>query len=185
MTKKNTISPEDLALFHAEMREVTPLKSQKPKIRSERILPSSQPVRRKHFITDEAPAVTLWDLSDYYHDPVAAESLLIFHHPGIGKQHIQTLRTGNLSLEAKLDLHGLKPDAAKKRLCQFLQQQIQQQRRWVLIIHGKGGRFGEMPVLKNLVNHWLRQIPSVLAFHSAQSKHGGNGAVYVLLKKCS
>jgi len=38
-------------------------------------------------------------------------------------------------------------------------------------------------VIKNKVNSWLRQHQDVLAFHSAMPKDGGNGAVYVLLKK--
>jgi DNA-nicking Smr family endonuclease len=34
-----------------------------------------------------------------------------------------------------------------------------------------------------MVNRWLRAVDNVLAFHSAQAKDGGSGAVYVLLKK--
>ena len=37
--------------------------------------------------------------------------------------------------------------------------------------------------IKSYVNHWLREIPEVLAYHSAQRHHGGVGAVYVLLRK--
>jgi|GEM_PF-590146 len=122
------------------------------------------------------------DLSDYYANPVQSESLLHYHQPGVSRLQVHALKTGKLSYQAKLDLHGLKPDAAKERLNQFLTQQIQLQHCWVLIIHGKGGRFGEAPVLKNLINRWLPQIPRVLGFHSAQPKHGGAGATYVLLK---
>ncbi|MGV3740382.1 MAG: Smr/MutS family protein [Gammaproteobacteria bacterium] len=183
MTKKSSLSPEDLALFHSEMQHVTPLKSKKPKIPNERLMTPPLPTRSKQPEPLQEENYTGWDLSDYYANPVQSESLLIYHQPGIGKQQLHALKTGNLTYQAKLDLHGLKPDAAKERLCQFLRQKIQQQQRWVLIIHGKGGRFGEAPILKNLVNLWLRQIPIVLAFHSAHPKHGGPGAIYVLLKK--
>ena len=37
--------------------------------------------------------------------------------------------------------------------------------------------------LKGCVNHWLRELDPVQAFHSAQPHHGGTGAVYVLLRK--
>jgi DNA-nicking Smr family endonuclease len=38
-------------------------------------------------------------------------------------------------------------------------------------------------VLKGYVDHWLRELEAVQAFHSAQLSHGGTGAVYVLLRK--
>lgn len=208
MSKNNHISPEDLTLFNHEMRDVMPLKKQKPKERTECVRPKSFELRirkatsqsslsnhshgasvrtsidppDRNRMSSQADILSLQDLSDYYATPVQSESLLIYHQPGIGRMQIQSLRTGQLSYQAKLDLHGLKADDAKIHVTQFLSGQVQAQHRWVLIIHGKGGRFGEAPVLKNLVNHWLRQIPTVLAFHSAQPKHGGAGAVYVLLK---
>jgi DNA-nicking Smr family endonuclease len=55
----------------------------------------------------------------------------------------------------------------------------------VLIIHGKGGYDGGPSLLKSQVNHWLKQMPEVLAYHSAVRQHGGLGAVYVLLKRNS
>lgn len=185
MTKKTPLSPEDHALFQRAVQDVTPLKAQKPKIEAERTQQPGIPKKRLRH-TETYPRLGARglcdDLSDYYANPVQAESLLHYHQPGVSRLQVHALKTGNLSYQAKLDLHGLKPDAAKERLGQFLSQQIQQQHRWVLIIHGKGGRFGETPVLKNLVNRWLPQIPHVLGFHSAQSKHGGTGAMYVLLK---
>jgi DNA-nicking Smr family endonuclease len=179
MSKNPPLSPEDLALFQAEMRHVTPLKTSEPKHHAPR--PNPPPIRKKVPVLLEPPAQQ-WDLSDYYADPVQSESLLNYHQAGVSKAQIHALKTGSLHYQAKLDLHGLKADIAKDRLCDFLNRQVQAQHRWVLIIHGKGGRFGEAPVLKNLVNHWLKQIPSVLAYHSAHPKHGGTGAVYVLLK---
>ena len=53
--------------------------------------------------------------------------------------------------------------------------------KYVLIIHGKGRENSE-PILKNKLNHWLRELPTVLAFCSALKKDGGTGAMYVLLK---
>ena len=183
MSKIILISPEDQALFRKEMGDVTPLTTKKPKLTSTNRHHPPIIKRPRDLFEDLAPKVKRWDdLSDYYANPVQAESMLSYHRPGIGRAQIQALNSGKIIYQAKLDLHGLKSDTAKEQLSQFLVRQIQQQHRWVLVIHGKGGRFGETPVLKNLVNHWLQQIPTVLAFHSAQPKHGGTGAVYVLLK---
>ena len=52
------------------------------------------------------------------------------------------------------------------------------------IVHGKGHQSDEgKAVLKPSVAIWLRQIPAVLAYCPAPANAGGDGAVYVLLKK--
>ena len=54
----------------------------------------------------------------------------------------------------------------------------------IKIVHGKGYSQGSQgSLLKTCVNGWLQQHRAVLAFHSATAKDGGNGAVFVLLKK--
>jgi DNA-nicking Smr family endonuclease len=53
-----------------------------------------------------------------------------------------------------------------------------------MVIHGKAfSQSGQQPVLKSYVNDWLRQLPQVLAFCSAQPKDGGSGALYILIKQ--
>jgi len=92
------------------------------------------------------------------------------------------LRGGKYNAEAVLDLHGMTIPQAKSALQQFIDQCHQDQIRHVLIIHGKGKPFTK-PIIKNKLNHWLREIADVLAFSSAQIRHGSTGAVYVLLKR--
>ena len=65
----------------------------------------------------------------------------------------------------------------------FMQECRQFGYRHVIIIHGKGYRSQGRPVIKPMVNRWLRQDDEVLAFCSARPKDGGTGAVYVLLRK--
>ena len=55
----------------------------------------------------------------------------------------------------------------------------------MLITHGKGELRDKPALLKSCVNHWLKELDSVLAFHSAQPHHGGSGASYVMLRKSS
>ncbi len=174
MTKKNSVSADDRALFRNMMRDVTPLNQKNTR-------PHIQVTSKTQYIEPHRPID--YDLSDYYAEPVQSDSILKYHRHGLSAKQTQSLKSGQLSYTAKLDMHGLRPDEAKDRLSRFITQQLQNQHRWVLIIHGKGGRFGEAPVLKNLINHWLRQIPDVLAFHSALPKHGGTGAMYVLLRR--
>ncbi|MCV6604775.1 MAG: Smr/MutS family endonuclease, partial [Porticoccaceae bacterium] len=51
------------------------------------------------------------------------------------------------------------------------------------VTHGKGEMRHKPALLKSCVNHWLRQLDVVLAFHTAQRHHGGSGATYVMLRK--
>jgi DNA-nicking Smr family endonuclease len=54
----------------------------------------------------------------------------------------------------------------------------------VRVTHGKAVRLdGKRPMIKSHVNTWLRQHSQVLGFTSCQAKHGGAGAVYVMLKR--
>ena len=55
--------------------------------------------------------------------------------------------------------------------------------RCLLILHGKGERSTPRALLKSHVSAWLPQLPAVMAMHSAERRHGGSGALYVLLRK--
>ena len=98
---------------------------------------------------------------------------------------LKKLRQGKNPIEHSLDLHGLTVVEARKELLGFFDECKASGLRHAIIIHGKGFRSKDRPVIKPMVNRWLRATDNVLAFHSAQPKDGGNGAVYVLLKKWS
>ena len=76
----------------------------------------------------------------------------------------------------------MSPGDAEHNLSRFISNQYKMNSKIILVIHGKSGKDSSPPVIKNLVNSYLRQMPEVLAFYSAQPKDGGTGAVYVLLK---
>lgn len=124
-------------------------------------------------------------LSDEY-EPADIETgeELLFQGSGIQNTVMRKLRRGQYSIEAELDLHRKTSVQARELLSQFLANATLQGCRCVRIIHGKGlGSAGNVPVLKNKVNGWLRQKDEVLAFSSAIPRDGGTGAVYVLLKR--
>ena len=176
------LSDEDRALFREMVRCVKPLQTKKIIVRHKTITPKVihpplPPLKSRH-----QPCADPY-LSDYYCNPVEAESRLAYCCTGFPAARMRELKQGQIYWQGRLDLHGLKAQAAKDTLLRFIFQETERAHRCVLIIHGKGGQRGETPVLKNLVNHWLPQIPQVLAFHSAIAKDGGNGAIYVLLKR--
>ncbi|MDP3558718.1 MAG: Smr/MutS family protein, partial [Legionellaceae bacterium] len=122
-----------------------------------------------------------WLLSDAVNTSVSSETRLFYCKNPLPQKYLRKFKQGQLPIEATLDLHGLTSAESKETLIHFIQTQQQRGKRQVLVIHGKG-RDTHAPILKNLVNHWLPQIPEILAFSSARPQNGGAGALYVLLK---
>ena len=107
---------------------------------------------------------------------------LVFRRPGLRDDVLRRLRRGQYAVEAEIDLHGLGRHAAHEALREFLADAVARGQRCVRVIHGKGRGSGPRgPVLKHVVNHWLRRMDAVAAFASARPVDGGTGAVYVLL----
>ena len=124
-------------------------------------------------------------------DPLSTEpvsmveplSLLEFKRPGVQNGVYRNLRLGKYSIDARLDLHRMTVEQARRGLFQFVSDCIENDVRAALITHGKGEGREKPALLKSCVAHWLPQLDAVLAFHTAQKQHGSYGATYVLLKK--
>lgn len=109
---------------------------------------------------------------------------LEFMRPGIQHRVFADLQRGMIPPDDSLDLHGMRVQEARRAFARFIGQSLQQQRRCVRIIHGKGRNSeGQQPVLKQKTNQWLRQMDAVLAFSTAPRWDGGTGATYVLLSR--
>jgi DNA-nicking Smr family endonuclease len=109
---------------------------------------------------------------------------LSFRRPTVREDVLRRLKRGQFAVEAEIDLHGLGREAAHEALRRFLHDSVVRGLRCVRVIHGKGLRSGPGgPVLKPVVDHWLRKVENVVAFASARPVDGGTGAVYVLLRK--
>jgi len=176
MSDDSTKDDEE-ALFFSEMQGVTPLKSDnKIKIRK---TPKQAP---RQLIEESAK----FAIDDVFSDAEMVDEcpeVLSFSRSGLQHNVIKKLRQGKFPIEHMLDLHGLTVNEASGELIEFLGECEAAGVRHAIIIHGKGFRSKDKPVIKPMVNRWLRDVDNVLAFHSAQAKDGGSGAVYVLLKK--
>jgi DNA-nicking Smr family endonuclease len=125
-------------------------------------------------------------------DEVDVESLLLtddglsFRRPGLSPDVVTRLRRGQWSIQAQIDLHGLRRDEARDQLAAFVRDALQRGQRCVRVIHGKGlGSPGRVPVLKAKVQRWLAQCQEVIAFAQASGPQGGAGALVVLLERRS
>jgi len=107
--------------------------------------------------------------------------------PGLDRSTHDKLRRGQLPIDGKLDLHGMDRERAHRALDQFLERAAMQGRRCVLVVTGKGGKKpGEPGILRAEVPRWLNEPAHrarLIAFCPAQPRHGGGGALYLLLKR--
>ncbi|MFC0284476.1 Smr/MutS family protein [Camelimonas abortus] len=105
---------------------------------------------------------------------------------------------GSVTIEARLDLHGMRQAEAIRALREFLHRSYMAGRRTVLVVTGKGSTrlheeergvwWHERGVLRRLTplileSPELRHI--VLGFEPADQRHGGEGALYVRLRRRS
>lgn len=123
-----------------------------------------------------------YHLSDVIKDTVSSHSILSYSNSNVSEQNFSALKNGQVPWEAELDIADFTVDSAREALSSFIQKQIKNNKRCVLIIHGTDQRSTKSPSIKSLVNCWLPQIKEVRAFYSALPKDGGVSAVYVLLK---
>jgi DNA-nicking Smr family endonuclease len=116
--------------------------------------------------------------------PIPPDDFITFQQPGIQDGVFKKLRLGKYPLEHKLSLKGMTLKESCDRIYQTIKQSHERGVRALLIQHGQGKESKPFPGLKkSYVNHWLREMEEVIAFHTAQPMHGGFGATYVLLKK--
>ena len=147
-------------------------------------LPKPAPLPLQRDADERAALLQTWS------DEVDVESLLLtddglsFRRPGVGPDVTTRLRRGHWSIQAEIDLHGLRREEAREALLAFLGEASRRGQRCVRVVHGKGhGSPGKRPVLKAKVQRWLAQCLEVIAFAQASGPQGGAGALIALLDR--
>ena len=103
---------------------------------------------------------------------------------GLDRRSWLRLKRGQVTIEETIDLHGLSQEQAHARLGRFLAEAQQGGLRCLLVVTGRGLVHGG--VLRHMVPRWLNEGANrerVLAFAPAQPKHGGAGALYLLIRR--
>ena len=104
----------------------------------------------------------------------------------LGKRERTKLSRGRSEIEARLDLHGMTQMRAHRALTGFLHRAHHDGLTFVLVITGKGKSGGESGVLRRQVPEWL-SLPEfrafVVGFETAHIGHGGEGALYVRIRR--
>jgi len=158
-----TVKHEERALWRETMRGVKPLRPAAPEEIVATPLPRESKSRRVSASTQSAP-------SAHAKKTIAA----------LDRRTAQRLKRGTLAIEAKLDLHGMTQAEAHDALRRFIVRAQKHGSRAVLVITGKSG------VLHGAVPRWLEEGESrarILAIRRAHAPHGGEGALYLMLRR--
>jgi DNA-nicking Smr family endonuclease len=118
-------------------------------------------------------------------EPAAAPLLEHGTAAGVDKRTHLRLKRGQIEIQGVMDLHGLTQVEAHRALQGFIEGAHNAGKRAVLVITGKGLTPGS-GVLRDAVPRWLNEPQlrkMILAFSHAQPKDGGEGALYVLVKR--
>jgi len=116
---------------------------------------------------------------------------------GFDQRKLRAIARGRIEIEARIDLHGLRQSEAHHRLRAFVLDAHARALRSVLVVTGKGGSGaqrdgsrddgrGERGVIRRNVPVWLEQPELravVVSFTPAHARHGGDGALYVHLRR--
>lgn len=175
----------ELALWHHVVRDVQPLRGPEPEPPSPPAPPpptvAEAPQSRAVAASAASSSLARAPTSPAPARPTAPPRSDLGN---LDRRSWQRLRRGRYPISARLDLHGLTQADAWGRLAGFLAHEQQRGARCVLVITGRGLRSGG--VLKSEVPRWLGSPPNaarVLAFAPAKLGHGGEGALYVLLRR--
>lgn len=181
MVTITTLTDEDVRLFRNAAGMVVPVKQNLARIPRRR--PAPVPLQSH---ADDRRVISEMSTGTMNTDSLETGEELLYRRNGLQDRQFRKLKTGQLSIQAELDLHGLKVSGAKQRVTDFLGHCRMEGKYCVRIIHGKGlGSPNREPILKRHLGHWLQQRKDVLAYCSARPVDGGTGAVYVLLRKAN
>ncbi|MBF8646015.1 Smr/MutS family protein [Pseudomonas pudica] len=175
---------DDFSLFKAEVRGVKPITHDRAEVGKPKADRQKLAGLRQAATVRSDKALVIDGMSDQFVIDVGAEDELLWRRDGVQEGQLRKLKLGQIPFEGSLDLHGITVEKARETLWDFIAEATKLEVRCVRVTHGKAARLdGKRPMIKSHVNTWLRQHPQVLAFASCNARHGGTGAVYVMLKR--
>jgi DNA-nicking Smr family endonuclease len=178
--RKRSLSEEERALWESVAKQVKPLRK-----RHRLLKPSMAPVEPASHAAPRGAAPA---------KPAAPVRIVVPPKPSppplapIGRRERSHLSRGRKEIDARLDLHGMTQMRAHRALFGFLQRAHHDGLTFVLVITGKGkmGAESERGVLRRQVPQWLG-LPEfralVVGFEEAHIGHGGEGALYVRVRR--
>jgi DNA-nicking Smr family endonuclease len=192
------LSPEERALWEHTASSLQPIKGKKGRVHAALEDADEQAAAAKREIAKPAPKNPP---AAPRPPPTASKVTLPPPAPApiaLERRKARKLSSGRIEIDGRIDLHGMRQSEAHDALRRFLKRGYADGKRWVLVITGKGApartaqderaeREGfERGVLRRNVPRWLAEpelAGIVIGFTTAAVNHGGEGALYVNLRK--
>ena len=182
--RKRALSEEERVLWESVAKQTKPLRKRSRAAKPQLAAPDSQtPVATKAAAARKAHPPAKVPRAPRPDLPPAAPPLA-----PLGRRERSQLSRGRKEIDARLDLHGMTQTRAHRALSGFLQRAHSEGLTFVLVITGKGrmGAESERGVLRRQVPQWL-SLPEfrslVVGFEEAHIGHGGEGALYVRIRR--
>jgi DNA-nicking Smr family endonuclease len=177
--RKRALSEEERALWESVAGQIKPLRKKPRAVKLAAGSPETPAVAK----TAAAPPKPLPSVKLPRVQKPDAPPLV-----SLGRRERSRLSRGRMDIDARLDLHGMTQTRAYRALFGFLQRAHHDGMTFVLVITGKGrlGAVSERGVLRRQVPEWL-SLPEfralVIGFEAAHAGHGGEGALYVRVRR--
>jgi DNA-nicking Smr family endonuclease len=183
MSRRRELSDEEKALWSGVARSVKPLRPVKTKaksIKAKAAIAASLPAEA--IKPQRSPAVSRSATPPAKRPPPLAS---------LDRRGRKRVARGRDPIDARIDLHGKTQSEAHDALARFIRRAQSNGARVVLVVTGKGSgtpREGERErgVLRRQVPLWLA-LPEfrslIIGFEEAHVAHGGEGALYVRLRR--
>jgi DNA-nicking Smr family endonuclease len=181
------LSPEEQALWKALAKTVRPLRRVRPKpavveeiVSKSETLASPPPPR----VRGRVPPARKPD------PPTVQRPAPV---PVLDSSWEKKIRGGRLVPDLSVDLHGLNLAAAHLRLDRLLGEAIMSDARVLLVVTGKPrshrplpGENGKRGAIRAEIGDWLARSPyagRIASVRAAHLRHGGEGALYIILRR--
>lgn len=177
-SRRRVLSYEERVLWTTVTKAIEPLRSGAPVATDEIAVEPAKPARPA-----SRPAKTIQKTMQV--PPSAPVKPAATALTPLSRRMKRSVARGKEAISGRLDLHGYTQAQAHSALLHFLRNAHARDARLVLVITGKG-RGGEPGVLRREVPQWLG-LPEfrafVIGFEDAALAHGGEGALYVRVRR--
>ena len=182
--RRRHLTSEEQDLWHRVASTARPLEG---RTFPHRPLPQKPGMTGEGSASGNGPARTVSSATESHLSPVREKHYTSAmkgraHVASLDRKASRLLGRGRVRIDARIDLHGMTQDTAHRALQGFLHRARQNGTRYVLVITGKSG------VLNRMVPLWLGEPAlraHVGAVTTAAARHGGEGALYIRLRRQS
>jgi DNA-nicking Smr family endonuclease len=171
MSGRRGLSDDEIEVWTTVTRSIKPLKKPRRVVKAETdVAPPSRKMPPKVAVAKPQPAPPPSAKRPPAPPPLAS----------LSRREKQRVARGHDEIDARLDLHGHTQDEAHAALLRFLRRTSAAEKKLVLVITGKSG------VLRRQVPMWLSTAefrPLVISTDVAAIRHGGDGALYIRVRR--